>query len=247
MNLDLNELNLKSLVQPLPSRSTPDLIAEALRQAIGHGLFGEGQSLRQDEIAGQFGVSRIPVREALRQLEVEGLVTFHPNRGAMVAVLSVSEAQEICEIRVVLETMALELAIPQLSDLDLGRASELLQTIQRAVTPEQWADLNWQFYMALYTPANRARLLSLINMLHVNIDRYMRLQRAESTTKSKALADYQELLDACWRRDSKSATQILRQHLEQTAATLLSYLEQRSQSGHAVGQETIAIAKAVRT
>ena len=221
-NVDLTELNLKTLVQPLPNRSTPDLIAEALRQAIGHGLFVEGQSLRQDEIAGQFGVSRIPVREALRQLEAEGLVIFHPNRGAMVSVLSVAEAQEICEIRVALETMALELAIPQLSDLDLRRAAELLQATEQAASPEQAAHLIWQFYMALYSPANRPRLLDLIKMLHVNIDRYMRLQRAELTIQTHCLSNHQQLLESCWQRDTTAATQILRHHLEQTAAALVS-------------------------
>ena len=229
-NVDLTELNLKTLVQPLPNRSTPDLIAEALRQAIGHGLFVEGQSLRQDEIAGQFGVSRIPVREALRQLEAEGLVIFHPNRGAMVSVLSVAEAQEICEIRVALETMALELAIPQLSDLDLRRAAELLQATEQAASPEQAAHLNWQFYMALYSPANRPRLLDLIKMLHVNIDRYMRLQRAELTIQTHCLSNHQQLLESCWQRDTTAATQILRHHLEQTAAALVAYLERQAQS-----------------
>ena len=100
-------------------RSTPDLIADALREAIVRGIFQEGQSLRQDEIATQFGVSRIPVREALRQLEAEGLVTLHLNRGAMVSALSPAEAQEIFEIRSALEVKAIQLAIPKLTPSDL--------------------------------------------------------------------------------------------------------------------------------
>lgn len=219
--MSLSNLNLKNLVQ-IPNRSAPDLIAEALRRAIGQGLFGEGQSLRQDEIAGQLGVSRIPVREALRQLEVEGLVVFHPNRGAMVSVLSAAEAQELGEIRLALETMALELAIPQLSDADLNQATARLKAMQQANDLQQWADLNWQFYSGLYTQADRPRLLHLINMLHTNVERYMRLQRAD-LPQPASLAE-QQLLDACWLRDTGQASQILRLHLEQSAAALVAYL-----------------------
>ncbi|MEO0970070.1 MAG: GntR family transcriptional regulator, partial [Cyanobacteria bacterium J06639_18] len=83
--MDLSELAANVLEK---QRSTPDLIADALREAIIQGIFAEEQSLRQDEIAKQFGVSRIPVREALRQLEAEGLVKFYNNRGAVVSGLS---------------------------------------------------------------------------------------------------------------------------------------------------------------
>ena len=220
--------SLKNLVQPLPHRSTPDLIAEALRQAIGRGLFSEGQSLRQDEIASQFGVSRIPVREALRQLEVEGLVIFHPNRGAMVSVLSAAEVREICEIQVALETMALALALPQLSNADLTQAATLLTALPQATDAGEWADCNWQFHAALYAPARRTRLLGLIKMLHVNLGRYMRLQQFEPSAQAQSLAEHQQLLDVCWRRDTAAATQILQQHLERAAAALVAQLEQRA-------------------
>ncbi len=206
-------------------RSTPDLIAEALRQAIQHGIFTEGQSLRQDEIATQFGVSRIPVREALRQLEAEGLVSFHPNRGAMVTSLSPEAAQEICEIRLALETTALQLAIPQLTEADLDQAATILQTTEQTTDPVQWANLNWQFHAALYTPAHRPRLLSLIKMLHINVDRYIRLQIQALDYRDHSQQEHHQLLAACQQRDEKQATEILQHHIGAAAQQLVEYLQ----------------------
>lgn len=206
-------------------RSTPDLIAEALRQAIQNGLFAEGQSLRQDEIATQFGVSRIPVREALRQLEAEGLVTFHPNRGAMVAVLSPTAAQEIGEIRIALETTALQLAIPQFTDAALDRAAAILHEIEQTTDPIRWADLNWQFHAALYESANRPRLLAMIKMLHVNVDRYVRLQIQALDYQDCSQQEHRQMLDACQQRDETQAVAILQHHIGAAAQQLVEYLQ----------------------
>lgn len=219
-------------------RSTPDLIAEALRRAIQYGLFQEGQSLRQDEIATQFGVSRIPVREALRQLEAEGLVTFHPNRGAMVTVLSPAEAQEIGEIRMALETTALQLAMPNLSDADLKRAVAVLTETEQISDPMRWADLNWQFHAALYTPANRPRLLSMIKTLHVNVDRYIRQQMQEPDYRDQSQAEHHQLLVACQSRDPE-AVLVLQQHIHTATSQLVAYLQSQQAPSHNASQTSL--------
>jgi DNA-binding GntR family transcriptional regulator len=211
-------------------RSTPDLIAEALRQAIQHGIFAESQSLRQDEIATQFGVSRIPVREALRQLEAEGLVTFHPNRGATVTALSPAAAQEICEIRIALETTSLQLAIPQFTDVDLDRAAAILQETKQTTDPMQWASLNWQFHAALYAPAHRPRLLTLIKMLHVNVDRYIRLQIQALDYRDRSQQEHHQLLIACQQRNETEAVEILQHHIGAAAQQLVEYLQSANQT-----------------
>lgn len=220
--MNLNDLAATVLQH---QRSTPDLIAEALRQAIQHGIFHQGQSLRQDEIATQFGVSRIPVREALRQLEAEGLVTFHPNRGAMVSVLSAIEAKEICEIRIALETMALQLAIPQFTESDLDCAAALLQQTEQTSDPMRWAELNWQFHAALYTPAQRPRLIGMIRTLHVNVDRYIRLQMKELNYRERSQVEHHQLLAACRKQDVTGAIEILQQHIGRAAEQLVEYLQ----------------------
>ncbi|MDX2212973.1 MAG: GntR family transcriptional regulator [Oculatellaceae cyanobacterium bins.114] len=220
--MNLNDLAADVLQQ---QRSTPDLIANALRQAITHGIFAEGQSLRQDEIASKFGVSRIPVREALRQLEAEGLVTFHPNRGATVTTLTPAEVQEIFEIRVALETTALKLAISHLTEPILHQANTILVATDQVTDVARWAELNWQFHETLYAPAQRPRLLTLIKTLHINGDRYVRLQLANNNYLEFSQKEHYQLLAACQHQNVEEAIAILQHHITTAGDRLVAYLK----------------------
>lgn len=224
--MNLNELAANVLQQ---QRSTPDLIADALREAILRGIFQEGQSLRQDEIATQFGVSRIPVREALKHLEAEGLVTLHLNRGAMVSVLTAAEAQEICEIRSALEVKAMQLAIPKLNTSDLEKAAVILEASDQTSDAGVLAKLNWEFHATLYASAERPRLLIMIKNLHVNIDRYVRLQMAQMDYQERSQKEHYQLLDACRQQDTKAAVRLLKRHIDTAGEQLVTYLLQKAQ------------------
>ncbi|MBW4609116.1 MAG: GntR family transcriptional regulator [Hassallia sp. WJT32-NPBG1] len=220
-------MNLSDLAaNMLQQRSTPDLIADALREAILRGIFQPGQSLRQDEIATQFGVSRIPVREALRQLEAEGLVTLHLNRSATVTELSLLEVQEICEIRSALEVAALGLAISKLSEADLEKAAMILNRAtdpiaQRLCKSIAFAKLNWEFHATLYAAAERPRLLKMIKTLHINLERYVHLQMPEMDDWERSQKEHYQLLDACRERDTKGAIKLLKRHIDSTAKQLM--------------------------
>ncbi|MBH8560716.1 GntR family transcriptional regulator [Nostoc sp. CENA67] len=224
--MNLNELAANVLQQ---QRSTPDLIADALREAILRGIFEEGQSLRQDEIATQFGVSRIPVREALKHLEAEGLVTLHLNRGAMVSVLTAAEAQEICEIRSALEVKAMQLAIPKLNTSDLEKAAVVLEASDQTSDAGVLAKLNWEFHATLYASAERPRLLTMIKNLHVNIDRYVRLQMAQMDYQERSQKEHYQLLNACRQQDTKAAVRLLKRHIDTAGEQLVTYLLQKAQ------------------
>lgn len=221
--MNLNELAANVQQQ---QRSTPDLIADALREAILHGIFGEGQSLRQDEIATQFGVSRIPVREALRQLEAEGLVTLHLNRGAIVSVLTAAELQEICEIRSALEVKAIELAIPKIREVDIEKAAVILEASNQATDAGALAKLNWEFHATLYATAERPRLLAMIKTLQINCDRYVRVQMAQMDCQERSHKEHYQILDACQKRDAKLAVSLLKQHIDIAGEQLIAYLKQ---------------------
>ncbi|MBW4688786.1 MAG: GntR family transcriptional regulator [Komarekiella atlantica HA4396-MV6] len=223
--MNLNDLAANVLQQ----RSTPDLIADALREAILQGIFQEGQSLRQDEIATQFGVSRIPVREALKQLEAEGLVTLHLNRGAMVSVLTAAEAQEICEIRSALEVKAIQIAIPKLGEANIEKAAVILEATDQATDAGVLAKLNWEFHATLYTAAERPRLLMMIKNLHVNCDRYVRVQMTQMDYHERSQKEHYQLLDACRQRDPKAAVRLLKRHIDTAGEQLVVYLQQKAQ------------------
>ncbi|NEQ19484.1 MAG: GntR family transcriptional regulator [Microcoleus sp. SIO2G3] len=221
MNLDHLAANVLQ-----QQRSTPDLIADALREAIVRGIFQEGQSLRQDEIATQFGVSRIPVLEALRQLEAEGLVTLHLNRGATVSALSPAEAQEIFEIRSALEVKAIQLAIPKFTTSDLEKASEILAQTDQVTDAGLLAKLNWEFHETLYGTAERPRLLTIIKTLHLNVDRYVRLQMSQMDYLERSQKEHYQLLEACQQHDSKAAVKLLKRHIDTAGEQLVTYLQQ---------------------
>src|SRR5437764_15354506 len=110
----------------IPRQSLTSAVADKLREEIIRGTIPEGAQLRQDAIAMQYHVSRIPVREALRQLDAEGLITIVPNRGAIVPALSPTDIEELFTIRALLEPEILKLSIPRLTQSDLAEAEAIL-------------------------------------------------------------------------------------------------------------------------
>jgi DNA-binding GntR family transcriptional regulator len=206
------------------SASTPEIVAYAVREAILSGLYAPGQPLRQDAIAAALGLSKIPVREALRRLEAEGLVALHPNRGAVVAPLVAQEAQEIAEIRIALETLALRLALPGLTQRDLRLAAGILDDLDAEADITRWGALNRDFHQTLYVAASRPQLLGLIATQHRRFDRYMRVVLASMRHQPDSQAEHRALLAACTERDEATVTAILERHIATAAALLAAQL-----------------------
>ncbi len=224
--IQISTVNLASLAPLIAQRyrSTPELVAEVLREAILRGLLKGGDQLRQDEVAAQLGVSRIPVREGLRYLEAEGLVKFLPRRGVLVSELSADEVQEIYDIRIPLECAALRLAVPCISENDMRRADEVLDAIDRETDIGRWSELNQEFHGILYTPAKRPRLLALIRSLRANVSRYLRIYISLLHYKPRSQEEHREILGAVKRRDTKAAITALERHLDIACRELVAYL-----------------------
>jgi DNA-binding GntR family transcriptional regulator len=199
-------------------------VAQQLRQAILRGELKSNQSLPQDKLAEELGVSKVPVREALAQLKAEGLVTYKTNRGAFVTALSPEEAKEIYLMRVALETMALTYAIPKLTPTDLARAQSALLVIDVENDPAKWAELNWEFHAALYQPAAMPHLLSMVEVLHINVGRYLVLYLDQMAFQGKSQTEHYALLTLCQRGDTQQAIELLKQHLQDASAALEAYL-----------------------
>src|SRR5690349_16661112 len=159
----------RSAVFPIQRQTIASLTVEALRERILRGDYPDGEPLRQDALADELGVSRIPVREALRQLEAEGLVTFNPHRGAVVSSLSLEEIDELFELRADIESELLGRAIPVMTKEELTRATEVLDEFRDALQAGEatrWGQLNWHFHAALYAPANRKVTMGVLQKLH---------------------------------------------------------------------------------
>jgi len=209
------------------STSTADLIARSLRADIFQGKLKSKQPLRQDEIAAKFGVSKIPVREALFQLKAEGLVTFFPNRGAVVSELSPAEVDEIYIMRIALETVALQCAIPHLTIANLAQAEEILNAIDQEQNMARWGEFNWEFHATLYYPANLPRLMGWVKTLHINIARYLVIYLAGMDYQTASQDEHRKILEACRRGNVKAATTRLKHHLQSAANHLITFLNQR--------------------
>jgi DNA-binding GntR family transcriptional regulator len=222
------DMDLETLVHNARPRYRTNsvMVTDVLREAILSGALKSGQTLRQDELAAKFELSRIPIREALRQLEGEGLVTFYPHRGAVVSTLSQEELQEMCEIRIALETLALRLALPHLDEEILKRAEDILDSFEDdgGDIAGQWSAVNWQFHSTLYAPANRPRLLSMIQTLHTQIDRYLRMHLTLLQYREKGEKEHRQILEACRQQDTAQAVELLEQHIRAVAELLATYL-----------------------
>lgn len=205
------------------------MVADVLREAILRGILLAGQQLRQDEIARELGVSHIPVREALRQLEAEGLVRLRPYRGFEVSELSPEEVEELYEIRIPLECQALRLALPHLTDEDLERAAQILDAIDAEEEPSRWSTLNTEFHAVLYAPSRRQRLLNLIRTLRTNVDRYLRLYISVMQRKQYSQREHRKILEAVRRRDAAGAVAALEEHLGIACRMLVDYLRRERQ------------------
>ncbi len=201
----------------IPRQSLAAAVVERLREKILSGELAEGEQLRQEAIAAEFEISRIPVREALSHLAGEGLVKIIGNRGAVVAALSPDEIMQLFETRAVLESHMLRQAIPNITDEDLRRAEEILlhyeQSLEHDSEVKSWGRWNWSFHSALYAPANRAVMMSFLRTINMQCDRYTRLHLVVTRDLHRAGQAHRELLDVCRTRNTDVAAEALWNHI----------------------------------
>jgi DNA-binding GntR family transcriptional regulator len=216
---------------PIARQSLTSAVADKLRDRIIRGEIPEGSQLRQDAIATQYKVSRIPVREALRQLDAEGLITIVPNRGAVVPALSPDDVEELFSIRALLEPEVLALSIPSLTDQDFSEADAVLRRYVSELRREDhlsaWGRLNWQFHSILYSRANQPRFMAIIRNVNNSGERYTRLQLYLTHGTKRANEEHHQILELCRKRDVPAACKLLRQHIRYAGESLKQALEQK--------------------
>jgi len=221
---------------PIQRQTIASMTVDALRERILRGDYPEGEPLRQDALADELGVSRIPVREALRQLEAEGLVTFSPHRGAVVSSLSLEEIVELFELRADIESDLLRRAIPRMTKEQLDRAIDVLDEFEdalRAGEATRWGPLNWHFHSALYAPANRVFTMNLLQKLHQHSDRYFRMQVLLAHGGERANEEHRAITNAIVANDVDTALDRMRKHILGAGCSLVELLQE--QRGAAVG------------
>jgi DNA-binding GntR family transcriptional regulator len=202
-------------------------VTDALRQGILHGALPGGERLRQDAIATRFGVSQMIVREAFRQLATEGFLKAEPRRGVSVAHLTPDEAQEMTELRSLIEAKALAWALPQMSKADLEKAARILAELDKAKSTDRIIALNARFHEALYAPARKDRTLAMIANLRLNFERYLRFTWRETHHLDQSQKEHRQILDLCVAGDAERACTLLTQHILGTGRLLVERLQSR--------------------
>ena len=213
-------------IRPRPP-SLGEHVVDSLREMILNGEFEEGAQLRQDTLAAALNVSRIPVREALRQLEAEGLVTFFAHRGAVVAKLSLEEIRELFDVRVLLERDLLQRAIPNLGAQDIVRAQGVLDDFDKAFAAGEvrvWGQMNWRFHAALYQPANRPLTMGVVQNLSARVDRYLRLHLQIGGAIERARSDHRRLLELSRKSKTEEACRWLCRHISDAGEQLVAFV-----------------------
>lgn len=211
----------------LTHRTLSAAIADRLRAAILGGERAAGEQLRQDALAAAFGVSRIPVREALFQLEAEGLVRIVPHKGAIVTGLSMAEIDDVFDLRVMLEPRLLADAIPRMAQSDFVRldgAQRAFEAMARSGETAGSGPLNAAFHMALYAAARLPKTASIVAGLLQTSERYTRLQLSSPRALAKAGREHRGLLAACRAGDAGAAGNLLAAHIEGVRADLAAVL-----------------------
>jgi DNA-binding GntR family transcriptional regulator len=205
--------------------AAPYYIVNVLREAIYRGILQEGEALHQIQLAERLHVSPIPLREALRLLEMEGLVDFHGRRGATVTGLTLEETREIYEMLTSLEVGVLRVALPLISDKTVASASALLDKMEKEPDCIVWREQNVEFHNSLYDSADRPLTLDMIARLRRQVDRYIRLHLQSMREESQR--QHSKILDAVRTRDIEAATAALRFHLESTSEDLQSHMSKK--------------------
>jgi DNA-binding GntR family transcriptional regulator len=214
-------------------RTVKEALVETLRDEIVRGNLVPGQYLRLEEIAGRFDVSTMPVREALRDLEAEGLVTSFPHRGATVTKLSADELQDIYDIRVALEAMATRLAVPRVAEDTLAELTSLVdQMEENQGHVATMVKLDHQFHITLYAASGRSHLCELNRMLRCRTQHYLHLYtvEVESDNFLQTQGEHRAILEACRRGDAEQAAIIMHKHVAQVGRALVEYVRERDES-----------------
>jgi DNA-binding GntR family transcriptional regulator len=207
-----------------------DVTTDQLRRLIISGELADGAPLRQDALAEELGVSRIPIREALSRLEGEGLAASSPHKGYVVTALSRDEISELFELRALLEPELIRAAIPKMTTADLEQAEAVLASynvdIDNADVPS-WGEHNTRFHMALYSPSQRRKTIEIVRGLLVNTDRYTRLVLTLGTGVEQAKEDHGGLLELCRKKAVNQAAALAHDHIQRAHADLLELLDQQ--------------------
>lgn len=205
-------------------QSVAGRIAAALAERIVSGVLAPGSRLMQDHIAEEFQASHVPVREAFRKLEAQGLLTNRPRRGVRVSQLDAGMVLEVTEMRAALEGLALRHALSRLGRADLDAARQALVEGEASEQIRVWESANRRFHLAITAPCGMSRLMASIGDLHRSDARFLFATWKQLDWQPRSDTEHWAILDAIERGDGKRACKLLESHVREAGRALVERL-----------------------
>lgn len=204
-----------------------ELVFESLREAIIMGNLRPGERLMEIQLAEQMGVSRTPVREAIRKLELEGLVVMVPRKGAYVAGLSIKDIADVFEIRKALEGLAAELAADRISDEEIENLERVLHRLADSVEHkklEEFIEVDTEFHAVLFQAGRNERLSQMVSNLREQIHRFRNTSLSMPGRMTAALEEHRKIVEAISQHDVDEAKRLAQEHIENAENTIMELI-----------------------
>lgn len=220
-----------AVTRPLRPPTAQEFVLSELRQAIVSGRLAPGEPIRQDALAEQLGVSRVPLREALKILEGEGQVTYRPHRGYFVADLSLDDLLEVYRIRQLLEAEAARRAVDLLTEADLGRLVEAQREVDKAGEASDIVTMtaaNRRFHFTLLEAAGMPRLMRLIRILWDATDTYRAVYYNDEQNRQRVSREHDVIVSAVRSRDVELVVRVLDEHRNAAVEALRQVVTSRT-------------------
>ena len=209
-----------SMNEYLPLR---DVVFNTLRQAILRGELKPGERLMEIQLANKLGVSRTPIREAIRKLELEGLVLMIPRKGAEVAEITEKSLRDVLEVRRALEELAIELACQRMSEEEVGNLQKAQEDFKKAIAEGdamKIAETDEHYHDVIYEGTQNAKLIQMLNNLREQMYRY-RLEYIKDEDKRKILVlEHEKILKTVRERKVAEAKEAVREHIDNQEITV---------------------------
>ncbi|MEE9301519.1 MAG: GntR family transcriptional regulator [Alphaproteobacteria bacterium] len=217
-------------------QNLPEAVHDHLHRRIFDGDLAAGEPLRQEEIATRLGISRVPVREALKRLESEGLVVLRPRCGYVVASLDPVEIEEIFEVRKLLETHAGRLAAQRRTEEDIRDAERLLHAMDRLLKPtaenvRKFAQTNRDFHRRMFVCCGRTQLCRMMDLLRDQVERYVRIDATTPGRLQEAQGEHYAIFAAFKEGNAKTVGRLCGEHCDHTLSRLTESLRRHASPG----------------
>ncbi|AVX19262.1 MAG: GntR family transcriptional regulator [Bacillota bacterium] len=211
-----------------------EIVFESLREAIINGTLKPGERLMEIQLAEEMGVSRTPVREAIRKLELEGFVVMVPRKGAYVAGISLKDIADVFEVRAALESLAAGLAAERITEEELEALERSLVKVAESTEADDLTSLisaDTDFHDILYRASRNERLVQIVSNLREQIQRFRMTSLSHPGRMRVALEEHRKIVEAISERNVELAQQLAREHIENAENTMLNMMRKMEEEG----------------